>query len=223
MLKFLSPNDRSEVDEILARIRLDQRLCGDDTLNSWPSWLRAMEEAGTEESEAILLDLVQPWFGSINSLKQLPVVDIVKSTLTPEQMLYLDTNYPMSVESPDGSQIPVTYICEGPPTATAKLQQFFGTQNTPCIGPKTNAQPIKISLLSPAGRPLAETLDLPFFWKEVYPSIRSEMRGRYPKHPWPEDPLSAVATRKTKKQMAVAKPSEFAPSRKKSAKKRNKK
>ncbi|KAG7374807.1 ATP-dependent helicase HrpB [Nitzschia inconspicua] len=89
----------------------------------------------------------------------------------------------LSVESPDGSMIPIKYAGDGPPTATAKLQQFFGTTKTSTVGPKDNAISITISMLSPAGRLLAKTSDLPFFWSEVYPSIRFEMRGRYPKHP----------------------------------------
>jgi len=78
-----------------------------------------------------------------------------------------------------------------------KLQAMFGTERVPDI----LGSAVNISLLSPAGRPLAVTANLTTFWRDVYPEVRKEMRGRYPKHPWPEDPITAVATHKTKRQL----------------------
>lgn len=220
--KFLSSNEKSQVEELTARIRLDKELTGEN--DDWHPCFDERIVGGDEESctssssERILVDLIEPWIGSIKSLKELRTLDILRSTLSPERQRYLDENYPTSVDAPDGTKVPIRYIrntgvssgnsqtaattsCR--PMATAKLQQFFGAHETYRVGPPNASRvPVTLSLISPAGKPLAETSDLPFFWKEVYPSIRSEMRGRYPKHPWPDDPLVAVATRKTKKQLS---------------------
>ena len=79
------------------------------------------------------------------------------------------------------------------PTISVKLQECFGLAESPTIA----GVRLGINLLSPAGRPLATSHDLEFFWREVYPQVRKEMRGRYPKHPWPEDPYSMPATAQT--------------------------
>jgi ATP-dependent helicase HrpB len=209
VMKFMSPKEKLAIEELIARIQLDQELTkSDEQAVRWPSWVNELEgkKDCTRDSGNTLLELVTPWLGSVKSLKELDVLSILKVSLSLDQRKYLDTHYPDSVESPDGSMIPINYSSDGPPKATAKLQQFFGTTKTPVVGIGKSTRSISISMLSPAGRPLAETRDLPFFWKEVYPSIRAEMRGRYPKHPWPEDPLSATATRKTKKQLDSSSP-----------------
>jgi len=77
-----------------------------------------------------------------------------------------------------------------------KLQTLFGWTETPTVGPQRH--PVLIHLLSPAGRPLAVTRDLKSFWANAYPEVRKDMRGRYPKHPWPENPLTATASHRTK-------------------------
>ncbi|MFF0868525.1 ATP-dependent helicase HrpB [Nonomuraea sp. NPDC003560] len=103
----------------------------------------------------------------------------------------LENVAPERVEVPSGSQIRVDYSGEQPVLAV-KLQELFGWEETPRIA----GAPLLVHLLSPAGRPVAVTADLASFWREGYRSVRAEMRGRYPKHPWPEDPLTAPPTRR---------------------------
>ncbi|GAA3443761.1 ATP-dependent RNA helicase [Planomonospora venezuelensis] len=104
----------------------------------------------------------------------------------------LDEVAPERIEVPSGSRIRVDYSGERPVLA-AKLQELFGWD----AAPRVAGVPLTVHLLSPAGRPAAVTGDLASFWREGYRAVRAELRGRYPKHPWPEDPLSAVATRRT--------------------------
>ena len=93
--------------------------------------------------------------------------------------------------NPHRQQVRLDYCAENGPVLAAKLQALFGWEHTPTVaGGKI---PVLIHLLSPAQRPLAVTADLHSFWRNAYAEVRKDMRGRYPKHPWPEDPLSAVA------------------------------
>ena len=103
---------------------------------------------------------------------------------------------PERLAVPSGSRIRLDYGAGELPVLAAKLQELFGMADTPQVA--GGRLPVLIHLLSPAGRPLAVTRDLRSFWDAVYPEVRKEMRGRYPKHPWPDDPWSAVATRRAK-------------------------
>lgn len=105
----------------------------------------------------------------------------------------LDELAPERIEVPSGSRIRVEYGGEQPVLAV-KLQELFGLQETPRVA----GVPVLVHLLSPAGRPAAVTADLASFWREGYKAVRAELRGRYPKHPWPEDPTTVEATRFTK-------------------------
>ncbi|WP_433436923.1 ATP-dependent helicase HrpB [Nonomuraea sp. CA-141351] len=105
----------------------------------------------------------------------------------------LEQAAPERIEVPSGSHIRVDYSGDQPVLAV-KLQELFGWQETPEI----SGVPVLVHLLSPAGRPVAVTADLASFWRDGYRSVRAELRGRYPKHPWPEDPLTAPPTRRTK-------------------------
>ncbi|GAA3142785.1 hypothetical protein GCM10010466_37180 [Planomonospora alba] len=104
----------------------------------------------------------------------------------------LDETAPERIEVPSGSRIRIDYSGERPVLA-AKLQELFGWDSAPEVA----GVPLVVHLLSPAGRPAAVTSDLASFWREGYRAVRAELRGRYPRHPWPEDPLSAAATRRT--------------------------
>ncbi|MEV5241536.1 ATP-dependent helicase HrpB [Streptomyces cinnamoneus] len=101
---------------------------------------------------------------------------------------------PERIEVPSGSRIRVDYGA-GQPVLAVKLQELFGLQETPRLAGRR--VPVLVHLLSPAGRPAAVTADLASFWRDGYRSVRAELRGRYPRHPWPEDPSAAVATRRT--------------------------
>jgi ATP-dependent helicase HrpB len=94
---------------------------------------------------------------------------------------------------PSGSRIRVDYLDESAPAASVRLQEVFGLASTPCLG---RAQvPVTLKLLSPAQRPLQVTRDLASFWRGAYAEVRKDMRGRYPRHHWPENPLEAQPTR----------------------------
>ncbi|GGQ25450.1 ATP-dependent helicase HrpB [Streptomyces roseolilacinus] len=104
----------------------------------------------------------------------------------------LDELAPERIEVPSGSRIRVEYGDEQPVLAV-KLQEMFGLARTPRVA----GVPVLVHLLSPAGRPVAVTADLESFWRDGYRSVRAELRGRYPKHPWPQDPSAAPPTRRT--------------------------
>ncbi len=103
---------------------------------------------------------------------------------------------PLRLEVPSGSRVALDYSAS-PPVLAVKLQEMFGCEETPRIaGGRVQVQ---LHLLSPARRPLQVTQDLAGFWRGPYAEVRREMRGRYPKHPWPEDPLTAVPTQRTRR------------------------
>ncbi|GAA3781518.1 ATP-dependent helicase HrpB [Streptomyces chiangmaiensis] len=105
----------------------------------------------------------------------------------------LDELAPERITVPSGSAIRIDYADPGQPVLAVRLQEMFGLQNSPRIA----GIPLLVHLLSPAGRPAAVTADLASFWRDGYRAVRAELRGRYPKHPWPEDPTAAEPTRHT--------------------------
>ena len=205
ILDTLSKDNRASVDELRARVRLATSLGSFSQSPSAFTALDALDDGSAAESAEqikVTEELIEPWLASAGSLKKLNLHEILQASLSCDQQMELDQFFPKRIIAPDGTRIPIQYAT-GTPTASAKLQQFFGTTKSPTVGPPGATMPVMLSLLSPSGKPLAQTADLPFFWKEAYPAVRSEMRGRYAKHPWPEDPLTATPTRQTKKQQVL--------------------
>jgi len=108
----------------------------------------------------------------------------------------LNAEAPTHFEAPTGSRVPIDYDAEGGPKIAIRVQELFGLDRHPTIG--GGKVPLLIELLSPAHRPVQTTRDLPGFWRGSYAAVRTEMRGRYPKYPWPDDPITAAATRRAK-------------------------
>jgi ATP-dependent helicase HrpB len=104
---------------------------------------------------------------------------------------------PESIGVPSGRRVRLDYNDDGTVSATVKLQELFGLAETPLIGPRR--EPVLLALTAPSGRPVQLTRDLRSFWDRTYPEVRKELRGRYPKHPWPEDPWTAPPTARTKR------------------------
>jgi ATP-dependent helicase HrpB len=108
----------------------------------------------------------------------------------------LDDNAPEAMAVPSGRHARLEYSEDGMVSASVKLQELFGVAETPRVGPRR--EPVLLALLAPNGRPVQLTRDLRSFWDRTYPEVRKELRGRYPKHPWPEDPWNAPPTHRTK-------------------------
>jgi ATP-dependent helicase HrpB len=107
----------------------------------------------------------------------------------------LDATAPTSLTMPSGRAARLDYREDGTVCAAVKLQELFGLAETPRLGPRQ--QPLVLELLAPNGRPVQTTTDLRSFWARTYPEVRKELRGRYPKHPWPDDPWTAAPTHRT--------------------------
>ncbi len=123
-------------------------------------------------------------------LDRLDLHAIVQNLIPHELQRRLDKLAPVRIEVPSGADVRIDYESEGDPVLRVRLQEMFGLARTPSIA--EGRARLRIELLSPAGRPLAVTQSLETFWTNGYPSVRADMRGRYPKHSWPEDPLAAA-------------------------------
>ncbi len=135
---------------------------------------------------------LKPYLAGISRkshLERLDMLAIMKSLVPYDLQRQMDVLAPRRIEVPSGAHVAIDYETEGDPVIRVRLQEMFGLAKTPTIA-KGRAQ-LRIELLSPAGRPLAVTKSLETFWTNGYPDVRAELRGRYPKHSWPEDPLSA--------------------------------
>jgi ATP-dependent helicase HrpB len=153
-------------------------------------------------SEAALLatleDWLAPWLQSLTRLDALAASDLheaLRGRLDHAQRQVLEREAPPRIRVPSGMERAIDYGEQGPVLAV-KLQELFGLTETPAIA--RGRVPLTLHLLSPAGRPLQVTRDLRSFWQNTYPEVRREMKGRYPKHPWPEDPWCAQPTHRTK-------------------------
>ena len=153
-------------------------------------------------SDATLLDRLQDWLQpgkamSLDALRQLDHATAIRNLLPWEQQRALDRLAPTHIEVPSGSRVRIDYGDPAKPVLAVKLQEMFGLARTPAIA--DGRVPLSLHLLSPAGRPLQVTGDLAGFWRSSYAEVRKEMRGRYPRHPWPEDPLTAPPTARAKR------------------------
>ena len=150
-----------------------------------------------EHLESTLEEWLGPFLRDVTRREQLAHVDLpgaLRSLFTHGQLRLLDSMAPTHLTTPAGSRVRLEYSPDGPPVLAVRLQEMFGQSTTPTVAGGRVA--VRLHLLSPAGRPLAVTQNLVTFWKEAYPEVRKEMRGRYPKHVWPEDPTAARPTRR---------------------------
>ncbi|WP_194457100.1 ATP-dependent helicase HrpB [Bradyrhizobium sp. CCBAU 53421] len=168
------------------------------------TFLRKAEgESWPDLSDSALAARAEDWLvGALydkTALKDLSAGDLsdaLMALLPWDLRARLDREAPTHFEAPTGTQLAIDYEAEQGPTIAVRLQELFGLNTHPSIA--RGAVPLVLELLSPAQRPVQVTRDLPGFWRGSYAAVRSDLRGRYPRHPWPEDPASAMPTRRVK-------------------------
>jgi len=176
-----------------AAIRLSERVAFLHQLDvGWPCF-----------SDAILRRTVRHWLlphlhgvRRRADVEKLDLSAILLSTLAWEQRRRLDELAPTHAVVPTGSSLPIDYGDPASPVLAVRLQELFGLVDTPRVG--GGRVPLTLHLLSPANRPVQVTQDLAGFWRSSYFAVRKDLRGRYPKHEWPEDPINALPTRRAK-------------------------
>ncbi|MCC1497930.1 ATP-dependent helicase HrpB [Alcanivorax sp. 1008] len=178
-----------------------------EELQQWRARVAIMAALEPQQWPALgdeyLLETLQqwalPWLAGISrrdQLKLFPLQQALQGLLERKQNDSLNGLLPTHITVPTGSRMAIDYRAEGGPVLAVKLQELFGLTETPRLA--GGRVPLTIHLLSPARRPVGVTADLASFWQQGYPQVRKELRGRYPKHPWPEDPLNASPQRGVK-------------------------
>jgi ATP-dependent helicase HrpB len=179
-----------ESRDFLARAEFVGKLSRSD-LGEWPG----------SSKESLVRDLawLEPFLDGVTRRTQLtrvPLLQALRARLTYDQQRKLDELAPTHVALPTGSRVRIDYLDDNAPVAAMRMQEVFGLAATPRIG--GGAVPVTFTLLSPGRKPLQITRDLASFWRNAYVEVRKDMRGRYPRHYWPENPLEAEPTRRVK-------------------------
>ena len=166
------------------------------------NWLPEYDWPAVDEDS--LLNTLELWLlphmsgvHSLRALKALNVGQALRGLLDWSMLQRLDSDLPAHYTVPTGSRIAIRYHEDNPPVLAVRMQEMFGEANTPTIA--QGRVPLVLELLSPAQRPLQVTSDLSAFWQGSYREVQKEMKGRYPKHVWPDDPANTAPTRRTKK------------------------
>ena len=177
-----------ECREWQARVARMHALFEASQQNDWPN----------VNDDTLLIQLEEwllPWLngiGSMKALKQLDLYKALKAKLDYRQQVIMDEWLPIKYTVPSGSNIRLSYVQTGAPVLSVKLQELFGCSENPSIA--NGKIVLKIEFLSPARRPIQVTADLVNFWSSSYAAVKKEMKGRYPKHDWPDDPIAAIPT-----------------------------
>jgi len=204
-----NPSDEACNAAIIGMVRKQglSLLPWNDSLNRWRERVNFLhQQLGTpwpDLSDSTLLDTLETWLAPYlnevrhrNHFARLDLKNILLAQLPWPLPQQLDELAPERLKVPSGSRIAIDYS-QQPPVLAVKLQEMFGATETPQVA----GVPLLIHLLSPARRPLQVTQDLISFWRNGYPQVQKDMKGRYPKHPWPDDPFSAPATARTRARM----------------------
>lgn len=164
------------------------------------------QENWPDMSDAVLQQTFEEWLGPYldgmtrrEHLARIDLLVILKARLDWDSNRRLEEGAPTHIEVPSGSRLQLEYIPGESPVLKVKLQEMFGLADTPRVA--EGKVPVTLHLLSPAQRPIQVTQDLRGFWERTYPEVKKELKGRYPKHPWPDDPWSATPTKRTKRRL----------------------
>jgi ATP-dependent helicase HrpB len=202
------PLARPDADKLRAAMLAGVRQLGlaalpwSDDLAKWRervAFLRRLDESWPDLSDDALLASLETWLGPSldgisrrDHLARLDLAAALKALVPWDKQRELDRLAPTHIEVPSGSRVPVDYANPAEPTLSVRLQEMFGLVDTPRVG--GGRMPLTIHLLSPARRPVQVTRDLASFWANGYRAVKSELKGRYPRHYWPDDPLVAEPT-----------------------------
>lgn len=203
------PSAEESIPAVIAAVRRSglALLTMDDSVRLFQGRIAMLKDVFPDQgwgdfSDAALLETLENWLSphisgvqNARKLAQLDVAGLLRQQLSYLQQRELDELAPTHLVVPSGSRIRLDYSGEIPVLAV-KLQELFGLKDTPAVA--GGRVMVLLHLLSPAGRPIQVTRDLKGFWDGAYQQVKKELKGRYPKHPWPDDPWSAIPTRRLK-------------------------